>query len=220
MDASVVAIGSADQTNFRDSAALSSGRGAITSAPQVGPARDDVQLHGRYADALAGQDVRAAQSLGVRDADRRLELVGFALEQAEAGLQGIVKHYPPYAKDHPERIDLLNQISGLRKQIEALTIPSQKNSGGNGPVLVGLPGFDKLDPVGATDAEVATALDQVRRARSGLPGQHAGLWADIVGGAGGQSEREAVMSARQGMAHLAQSAKSITLSQDVIASLG
>lgn len=220
MDVSALSIGTADQANFRDSVALSSGRGAVSSGQQAWSGVEEVQLHGQYANALAGQVQRADQSQDVRDAGRRLDLVGIALEQAEVKLQGIVKHYPPYAKDHPERIDLLNQISGLRKQIEALSIPPQKDSGAKGPALNGLPGFGELDPYAASDVEVAATLGQVKNARSGLVGRHAGLWADVVDKAAEQSEQNAVISARQGMAHLAQSTKSITLSQDVIASLG
>lgn len=220
MDISVLSIGAADQTIFRDSVAHSSGRGAALHGRQERLATEVVQLHGQYAEALAGQARQADQSHDVRDASRRLELAGSALEEAEAKLLGIVKHYPPYAKDHPDRIDLLNQISGLRKQIEALAIPPQKDSGEPGLALVGLPGFGELDPYGASDVEVATILGQVENARSGLAGRHVGLWADIVDKTAEQSEQAAVIGARQGMAHLAQTTKSITLSQDVIASLG
>lgn len=227
MDTSFTAIGTtasvaADPTKFRGSLPLAGGESFLASSaePVAGRADQDEadgpRLHGAYARALAGQDDSAERA---REGTRQLDLISAKLGEAEAKLQGIVKQYPPYAKDHPDRIDILNQITGLRKQIEALSIPAQKLSDKTQELAQSL-GFAAPDPLEASDQEVVGALDQVRQAQSGVALIRASMWADVVAVVPGQSEQDAVKYARQGQEHLAQSAKSITLSQDVIASLG
>lgn len=53
------------------------------------------------------------------------QIQGYLGEMRDA-LQGITKKlYPPYPIDNPERIALLNKVTSLRKEIEALTYPPQ-----------------------------------------------------------------------------------------------
>ncbi|MEW5893016.1 MAG: hypothetical protein AB1697_07745 [Pseudomonadota bacterium] len=195
------------------------GQGGQPIGPSIQKKLESVSLHASYARALAGQDGNTGQMVDRRELDRQLEALGIKLGEAETKLVGIVKQYPPYAKDHPTRVDILNQITGLRKQIEALTIPPQKLSEKE-QALANQIGFDAPDPLAASDQSVARSLEQVKQAKSAVAQLRAGMWVDIVEATSGEAERAAVAYARNGQEYLAQSAKSITLSQDVIAALG
>lgn len=115
----------------------------------------------------------------------------------------VVKMFPPYPLDNPERISFLNSFAGLRRQVEALTFPPPEEvevlgrlSGGPAAAKVkdGLPIGDAvlavtaslwdiatLDPLSASDAEVGKTLDQVQAAQSALERIRAGMWHDVAG---------------------------------------
>lgn len=82
----------------------------------------------------AGHKVRHLQALAQRDAEQRvaglvrhtdvaLQQIGQKLGEMRDILWQIVKQYPPYPLESRERMEFLNSLSALRKQIDALTVP-------------------------------------------------------------------------------------------------
>jgi hypothetical protein len=101
-------------------------------------------------------------------------------------LGAIVKNYPPFPPGSAERLSYLNSVVGLRRQIDALTIPPSIDQAEYVPpsntsaaqqrlasvVLNQVPIFEgqltlpqHLDPISATDGEIASAIAQTDQAR-------------------------------------------------------
>lgn len=162
------------------------------------------QVAGTYAQLRVRQDALNQAASVVREVGDTVEQSDKLLGKVEKNLGEIVKMYPPYPVDSPQRISLLNDISGLRKQIEALTFPPSDTVDAVGRLL----GKQKdaadavddattkldtlaaikdqmwdipaLDPKSASDAEVSKALDQVKAAKSLLEDLKNGMWEDVV----------------------------------------
>jgi hypothetical protein len=81
-----------------------------------------------FAELSGRQDEMKTAALLIRQADTTLENAGSLLGQIEEKLGEIVKMFPPYPIDNPQRIELLNDIDGLRKQVDALTYPPKKDT--------------------------------------------------------------------------------------------
>ena len=64
--------------------------------------------------------VRAAQS--VRDANKGLDRADELLNDM-ATLVGAVKNYPPFPAGNEERVQYINSIDGLRKEMQSLVVP-------------------------------------------------------------------------------------------------
>lgn len=149
------------------------------------------QLRGR-------QELLNESALALRDLTAVVEKSGQILGEMDKDLTIIVKMFPPYPVDNPERISLLNSFGGLRKQIEGLTFPPPEAFDALGRVLkpdttLGYPGIDgsnnngsnnpstaqfikqpmwenipALDSRSASDEDVNNALEQVRLLASSL----------------------------------------------------
>lgn len=128
---------------------------------------------GKAAERLGELDNFNGVARTVRSADRAMAQVVDLIARIKEALTHIVKQYPPYGLDSRERIDYLNSIAGLRKQIEAvspdsvllgqaaLSFPSGEH------YTLDLAAFrvGSLDipdlGLRASDVEVANALDDV-----------------------------------------------------------
>lgn len=151
-----------------------------------------------FAHLRGRQELLNQSALALRDLTAVVEKSGQILGEMDKDLTIIVKMFPPYPVDNPERISLLNSFGGLRKQIEGLTFPPPEAFDALGRVLkpditLGYPGIDgsnndgsnnpltaqyikqpmwenipSLDPKSASDEEVNNALEQVRLLASGL----------------------------------------------------
>jgi hypothetical protein len=112
--------------------------------------------------------------------------------------------YPPYPIDSPERISLLNDLDGLRKQIDALTFPPPKSVDELGQLLGfqkeseskaggvsitqdvveaakdGLWNIPALESSSASDTAISNTLDQVKALKSSLDELKVGMWKDVV----------------------------------------
>jgi hypothetical protein len=175
--------------------------------PGVGVTRDDrvsvsgsAQVAGSFAQLRVGQDALNKSASVVRQFGDAVENAGQLLGKAEDKLGQIVKMYPPYPIDSPERVLLLNDLGGLRKQIDALTFPPPvaveelgqllgdwKGNGSIGgvPDAVKLSkdrlwGIPELDSSKASDAEVSNVLNQVKALKSSLDDLQVGMWKDVV----------------------------------------
>lgn len=137
----------------------------------------------RYAERLDQLESSNQAALAIRSADAAMARISDSLAKMKQALTQIVKQYPPFALDSGERVEYLNSIAGLRKQIEALTIQPGAGrlgaaasyevsfpGGGQFAFRVSAPGLDgkglDIPVLGARagDDEVAAALDKVSAA--------------------------------------------------------
>lgn len=151
------------------------------------------QSAGVFAQLRARQELLNQTALVLRDLGLALEESGQILGEMEKELTTIVKMYPPYPIDNPERISLLNSFGGLRKQIEDLTFPPPEAMDALGRVLKSGPSSSNaesersgsslnvqffkqpmwenipaLESKSASDEDVNNALEQIRLLSSGL----------------------------------------------------
>ncbi|HRH79811.1 MAG TPA: hypothetical protein PLW81_02070 [Thiobacillaceae bacterium] len=185
----------------------------LNSPPQVSvPKGTDFAVVGsaqaaRQAQALSSLDGQHRAADAVRHAGEAFGQIGKLLGQAEDRLWQIVKQYPPYPAESRERMELLNSLVGLRKQIDALTFPpphrepvtligDSARTDGVGdvqftmdnrqytlhaqPVHSGAEGLD-IPELGSqvSDAEVGQALGQVQLAREKLAARQAALISEL-----------------------------------------
>jgi len=158
----------------------------------------------RQAQVMAYRDQMYAAALQIRTADAAMAEIGQKLGEMKAVVQVIVKQFPPFALDSQERIEFLNNISGLRRQIEALTIPAPDKPYGamladpakvqgageasfsspNGehfvikapPVHLGPSGLDLPElPLNASDAALGAMLGRITQAETRLAAGRSGL---------------------------------------------
>lgn len=136
----------------------------------------------RYPDlaqALAAGDRRFDETVRAREGDALLIRADKALADLQTALEVIVKRYPPYGPDSPERVDLLNQVTGLRKQLESLAFLPEvgafaarvHNLGEEAPVA-------ESGPLIA-DQALAALLDKVVANRAELSQQREKIWAGL-----------------------------------------
>jgi hypothetical protein len=177
-------------------------RGGVTS---IGDFKSSsAQVSGLYGKLLAQQDSLSKAASVVREVGATVEKADQLLSKMEEKLGAVVKIYPPYPVDNPERISMLNSFGGLRKQIEALTFPppetldalgrllgAQTDANAENTVnseqvtavsLIKEPMWDipELDPLAAADEAVSKAYEQVKFMRSTLEDLQVGMWKDVV----------------------------------------
>lgn len=167
------------------------------STAQSSPETASSQIAGIYSQLQARQDQLAEAASFLREAGGTLDKAAKTLDAMEKGLGKIVKMYPPYPLDDPQRIDLLNQLSGLRREIDALTFPPPEQLDAVGRLLGGedvktaeagkaYPGNDTksnipaLDPKAASDKEVSQAFEQVKAIKATVEDLQSGMWNDVV----------------------------------------
>lgn len=162
------------------------------------------QVSGLYAKLQARQDSLSEAASVVREVSATADKADQLLIKMEEDLGAVVKIYPPYPVDNPERISLLNSFGGLRKQIDALTFPPPETLDALGRVLDAQKDADaknavgseqasavalikepmwkipELDPLVAADEAVSDAFDQVKSMRSILEDIQTRMWEDVI----------------------------------------
>ncbi|UFS72420.1 hypothetical protein LPW11_09545 [Geomonas sp. RF6] len=78
---------------------------------------------GRYSDFLRQKEDYGAAAADLREKDQALEKLSQKIGSLKEPLQAIVKQYPPFSPEDKERVEFLKQYAGLRKEIDALTVP-------------------------------------------------------------------------------------------------
>jgi len=167
------------------------------SEPKPSQASTSLQVVGIYSQLRVRQDELNKAASFLREVGDALGKAAETLDKMGKDLGKIVKIYPPYPTDDPERIDLLNQFGGLRREIEALTFPPPDHLDAVGRLLgredgkaaeegkltpgndaiVGIP---TLDPKAASDEEVKQAFEQVKALKSAVEDIRSGMWKDVV----------------------------------------
>jgi DNA-binding FrmR family transcriptional regulator len=162
------------------------------------------QVAGSFEQLRVDRDLLNKSAAVVRQLDDAVESAGQLLGKAEDKLGQIVKMYPPYPIDSPERVLLLNDLGGLRKQIDALTFPPPEAVDELGQFVgdranIGIAASNKsldsdaiqrvkdllwdipeLNSSTASDEDVGEVLNQVKALKSSLDDLQTGMWKDVV----------------------------------------
>lgn len=153
-------------------------------------------LFSSFASIQARGDQQVDLAVRLRTSDKLLEQVDDLLAAIKERLLHIVKQYPPFSQESPQRISYLNSISGLRQQLDALAFPPEQEAGSlpveaSGPVKPVEAPFSKmlargdlaipeLSPETASDAAVQGALDEVIALQQRVAATRAAMWEDVV----------------------------------------
>lgn len=206
------------------------------AAPGVG---DVAQLSGSAKQAERQTQYQQAGAI-LRYTNQSLGEVENLLGETRDALEGITKKlYPPYPINSPERIALLNKVTSLRHQIDALTFPPTdqwqvkligdpaKISGagdiklpgaqGDAPIVVkavpayaGPGGLNLPDlPPQASDAAVAHGLARVEEAQRYVKEARASLYQQTAKIFDRIDEAQAADSSQDGRAQLAGGSKGL-----------
>ena len=186
----------------------------------------------------------------LRYTNQTLGEVQTQLGEMRDALEGITKKlYPPYPINSPERIALLNKVTSLRKQIDALTFPPEDKwlghlvgdptkipgvgditlpaAQGDLPVVIkarpaysGVGGLDLPDlPPQASDAAVAEGLARVEDAHRYVKDARASLYQETAKLFDKASETEAINGSLDGREQLTQTTKGLINSDSARASI-
>lgn len=175
----------------------SAARGAESALP-ANAAGHDVATFDRAQRLARTQDAKEAvlARLGdLRAADRAVAEVGQRLREANQELAAIVKRYPPYPPDSPEREQHLAKYSALRQLIDQLSYPKPESTevaqASSGPGGVSLPPLSS----DSSDADIEGAharLETVRQQIADTRDRFESLSREAIeSGATGRAESEA-----------------------------
>jgi hypothetical protein len=181
--------------------APSRGRAAVENTQQASAGQPDRPgFSALFAQFRASGEQRAEAAVQLRQFQTSLQRADEVLTAIRKQLGRIVKQYPPFNLDDPQRIAYLNAIPGLRKQLDALTFPPERQQqdqpssavDGHGKVpaipanpLQGDLAIPDLDPRLASDAEVRTALDAATKVLAQVREVQDRMWQDVVRFVGG-----------------------------------
>jgi hypothetical protein len=179
------------------------------STEEVGSKRSEqtsasAQITGVFSQLRVRQDVLQKSASMIREIDQVASKSEELLDKIDDKLGEIVKMYPPYPIDSPQRVSLLNEIGGLRKQVDALSFPpsdvvdtlqkllnpQEIRSEEETDFSFGFKSVEEiktklwdiplLDSSDATDQEIASVLKQIREVKSSIEDLQAGMWRDVV----------------------------------------
>lgn len=182
--------------------------------------RGQVAKRSSFAIAQAGQDVRTQQAVSLRDESERLNQVQEKLTSMKEDVSVIVKQYPPFAADSPERVKLLNQITGLKKQIEALMVTGEQNVATASKALQDVGDLSVLDKEPSdliSDEDLEQLLGTLDSGEAKVTAAQKKLWADVQACAGASCE-EQTAEAKRASSDLASIGLPISQSKDTLAS--
>jgi hypothetical protein len=167
----------------------------LLSMPSARPPDASLSLYAQVVSERAERSERLAQAaLDVRKADQSLKKADALLAQIKENLTHIVKQYPPYGPDSPERLKYLNAISGLRKQLDALAFPPERAQESGVPVpqvpAQALRQVPELDPAAASDDDLRSALAVVAQVRQEVAERGEAMWRDVAGYVGATDPRQ------------------------------
>lgn len=162
-------------------------------------------LHARIMELKEGL---TGAALSLRQVDGGLASASRLLGEIKTRLTEITKQYPPFAIDSPQRVAYLNAITGLRKQLEALSFPPDARASGdvfasgsmNWPdttlpyprlPFVGDFEIPQLDLELVTDRDVDGALGTVTELQEKVVEFRADMWRDVTRFVKGLDARDA-----------------------------
>ncbi|MCI0492578.1 MAG: hypothetical protein L0Z07_06555 [Planctomycetes bacterium] len=168
------------------SASLRGGMGETTSESQT----TQVGMPKHYAELAASKEAALDVAQSAREIGKTLEQAGELLGRAHQEIK-LVKNYPPFPAGNEQRLQFINSLSGLKRQLEALTVPAVKD--GLEPVFYPMEtGLNELVAT-ASDEDVAMFASGVNAAMTTLAAGKESLYEQVLGAASPPSESTAVM---------------------------
>lgn len=182
---SVSALGALDITappalaekamSYSDTVSIKNGTPTPTTNIEISPS-SRLQSERELSIALGARTRSVDATFG-----QAIELIEGMKEQ----LTQITKQYPPFASDNNERVQYLNNFSGLRAQIEALTFkgeprPSDKWASLKFPTEQPSWDIPSLNPTQATDQEIREAEAYLTRINVNLTEQRQSLYDSVM----------------------------------------
>lgn len=122
-----------------------------------------------YAQLQDAKDVQQSAAVADRQRLATAETIRGLAREMRANLMAIVKNYPPFPLESQERQRYLELAVGLRKQMEALTVPPPDKGGPPSLSADGQALLSGLSPQ-ASDADVAAAADALAGLEASLAG--------------------------------------------------
>lgn len=143
------------------------------------------------------QDQSIAAGRLINQADQTLSRQQAVLSGMHDQLQGILKQFPPYGAEDPQRIAYLKSFSGLKKEIESLQFPRDSQAEQGLPKGVVLPsqssvgkGIPDLSGASVSDQQVAQAAGQIQTALAQVTRQREVLAQSVQAALGGSGYSE------------------------------
>jgi hypothetical protein len=134
-----------------------------------------------YAELIARKDAALDIAHSAREVSQTLDKASQILEKASQEVKQ-VKNYPPYPPGNDQRVLFINNLNGLKQQIEALTVPPVQE--GLEPVFYPREtGLDTLFPT-ASDEDVAGFGQAAEAARQAVQVGRTTLGAQLNGATG------------------------------------
>lgn len=132
----------------------------VESQVGLGTAAESVQVAGaQFARLQQSKEAMQQQAVLAREHIARADAIQRLMREMRDNLNAIIKNYPPFPQGSEERERLLNLVAGLRKQIEAVTVPPRESVV---PPAVRLPtSMEWLPPPldgTSSDADIAMAV--------------------------------------------------------------
>lgn len=110
----------------------------------------------------------------IRATDQAAEMLGQKIDAAKKPLQTIVKNFPPFAQEDKERMELLRSYTGIRKEIDQLTLPPPPS------VVEARRELSLPEPLGVNpdDSQIADHVAKLDAAAQEISGLRSGLAAE------------------------------------------
>lgn len=219
---SSVTSGYAQSVSLASSASFTQSGTDVTAAPQPS-AETDVSTVKRTYSALIGiKDDVAQVATSIRTADQALGKADSLLGEMSAQVTQ-VKNYPPFPPGNEDRVKYLDSISGLRKELQALTVPRVADS--YQPVFYPRESkFPELDGKTSTDSDVHAFGEAVDAARAQVNDGQKKLWSqadELSPGVGMPlSEAQAQIIGGSVGVQLSGTSTSLVGQSDILAQLG
>lgn len=141
---------------------------------------DQVSLSGKpeatYRDIQDKHEQGNAAAGAIRRTDHALKDLGQKVDAMKAPLETIVKNFPPFSPEDKARMKLLQQFSGLRKEIAQLTYPPPPD------VVPQRQAVELPAPLGmdATDSQIADHISKLDATVASLNDTRIGIAADTT----------------------------------------
>ncbi|ACH40737.1 hypothetical protein Gbem_3745 [Citrifermentans bemidjiense Bem] len=120
------------------------------------------------------KELRNHTAAAIRATDQAAEVLGQKIDAAKKPLLTIVKNFPPFSQEDKERMELLRSYTGLRKEIDQLTIPAPPS------VVEARKELPLPEPLGLNpdDSQIADHVAKLDAAAEAISGLRSGLAAE------------------------------------------
>ena len=142
---------------------IPSGRNSPTR--KVYQKQDSLSTLPRYRSLWSSDPAIRQLSNQIQSADKALGRIETYIDRMKEQLDTILKKYPPYPLDSPQRNNHLREYTALQREIDSMTIPPLRKEVAAGPNKVNTDLKIPVLPGGSSDQEVSAAVDGLQNAK-------------------------------------------------------